>query len=142
MYKILITLLLSFSFLGLNAASFNIDESNSVNKVSLLTINNIQESYFRFNIDVMQRNNWDFRSDIYINSDNFSKKVKADFNGNTISFTLNNEEYLDLLNSEYLFVKSYLQYQDSFYMPDFRNSESYKQLQIESFKESFLEENK
>ena len=141
MLKKLITVILFLSCFGLNAKSFNIDESNSINKVSLLEIKNIKENYFRFDIAVMQRNNWDFRSDIFIESDNLTKKIKADFNGNIISFTLTNEEYLDLLNSEHLHVKSYLNYQDSFYMPLFRENESYKRLQVESFKEDFLSDN-
>lgn len=139
MFKVLISLFFSFHVLSINALTFNVDESNSVNKVSLLKIENIENNYFRFKVNVMQSNNWDFRSNIYITSNNLNKDVIADFNGNEISFTLSNDDYLALLDSEFLYLRSYLQYQDSFYLPPFRETESYKALETERFKESFVE---
>jgi hypothetical protein len=136
MKKIILGIVIIFSSF-LNANTFNIDESNSQNKFSLLKITPIK-NYFRFNIDVMQKNDWSFRTDIFLKSDNLIKKVKADFNGNSISFTLTEEEYLDLLTSEFLFVNTHLKYEDSFYMPLFRNSDSYKKLAVEEFKEDYL----
>lgn len=130
--------MLCFSIFSINAAPFNTDQSNSVNKFSLLKISSINGEYFVFDIDVMQKNNWDFRSDIHLFADNFEKKIKADFNDNTLSFTLTNDEYMEVVNSEYLTVKSFLQYEDSFHMPVFRDSPEYKELYSELFKKSFL----
>jgi len=118
--------------------TFNVDESNSLNKYSLLSITNEENNYFLFSISVMQKNNWDFRSDIYISSETFEKKLKGDFVGNTLSFTLSNEEYMQVVNSEYFTVKSYLNYEDSFYMTPFRDTIEYKTLYSEIFKEDFL----
>ena len=140
MKKIILStlLFLSTSLSAGEFRTFNIDESNSENKYSLLKIEPV-DNYFRFNIDVMQKNKWAFRTDIELESDNLNRQVKAHFRGNTITFTLTEEEYLDLLNSERLFIKTHINYQDSFYMPNFRNTESYKRLAIEEFKSEYIE---
>lgn len=134
--KILLALVLIVINFSLSAKSFEIHESNSVNKISLLTIEEVT-NYFRFNINVMQSNNWKFRRDIYIESENIKEKIKADFIGNTIKFTLTEKQFIDLMEGEFLHIKTYLNYADSFYIPNFRNMEAYEKLKVEKYKNEF-----
>ena len=124
---------------SLSAKDFNIDESNSLNKYSLLKIESVND-YFRFNIYVMQKNNWRFESDIFIESDNLDKKIMATFVNNAIVFSLNEEEFMDLMAGEYLTVRSHLNYEDTFFIPNFRNIPEYERLMVEEFKNQFIED--
>lgn len=138
MFKKFIIICFLFLSVNISAKTFNLDESNSSRKFSLLEIESIDD-YFRFNVHVMQKNNWKFESDIFIVSDNIDKKIMATFFNNTIIFTLSEEEFMDLMTGEYLSIKSHLNYEDSFYLPDFRNVPAYERLKIEEFKNQFIE---
>lgn len=139
MFKKLFILLFLFSCINLNAKNFSMDESNSLNKFSLLEIEPIDD-YFRFNVHVMQRNQWKFKSDVFITSDNLNKKIMADFYNNIIVFSLNEKEFMKVMESEFLTIKSHLNYSDTFYIPNFRDIPAYDSLRIEEFKNKFIEE--
>ena len=102
MFKYLVfSIILLFSFNLSANKTFTLDESNSMNKFSLLEIEPV-EDYFRFKVYVMQNNRWNFKSDIFLKGDNIEKKIKADFFNNVIVFPLNEEEFMSVMEGEFL----------------------------------------
>lgn len=139
MFKYLVfSIVLFFSFNLSANKTFTLDESNSMNKFSLLEIEPIDD-YFRFKVYVMQNNKWNFKSDIFLKGDNIDKKIKADFFNNVIVFPLNEKEFMSVMEGEFLQIRSHLNYQDTFYIPSFRNIPAYEKLKLQEFKNQFNE---
>lgn len=139
MFKYLVfSIILIFSFNLSANKTFTLDESNSMNKFSLLEIEPIDD-YFRLKVYVMQNNNWGFKSDIFLKGDNIEKKIMADFFNNVIVFSLDEKEFMNVMEGEFLQIKSHLNYQDTFYISDFRNLPAYKKIKVQEFKSQFVE---
>ncbi len=109
------------------AADFKIEESNSEKAFSRLTIDKVQD-YYRFTIDVRQKNDWNFNSSLFLNIDGEEKKLEAQYQGNSIIFTVSGEEFLNIMSSERMNVMNFINYEDSFYIPNFRHLPIYKDL--------------
>ncbi len=109
------------------AADFKIEESNSEKAFSRLTIDKVKD-YYRFTIDVRQKNDWNFNSSLFLNIDGEEKKLQAEYQGNSIIFTVSGEEFLNIMSSERMNVMNFINYEDSFYIPNFRSLPVYKNL--------------
>ena len=46
---------------------------------------------------------------------------------------------MSVMEGEFLQIRSHLNYQDSFYIPSFRNIPAYDKLKLQEFKEQFVE---
>ncbi len=126
MKKLILSVLMVCSF-NIFAADFKIEESNSEKAFSRLSIDKV-ENYYRFTIDVRQKNEWNFNSSLFLNIDGEEKKIQAEYQGNSIIFTVKGEDFLNIMSSERMIVKNYINYDDSFYIPNFRALPVYKNL--------------
>lgn len=129
MKKLILSVLMVCSF-NIFAADFKIEESNSEQAFSRLSIDKV-ENYYRFTIDVRQKNDWNFNSSLFLDLDGEEKKIHAEYQGNSIIFTVKGEEFLNIMSSERMTVKNYINYNDSFYIPNFRALPVYKNLNEE-----------
>lgn len=126
MKKIILCIFMSISF-NIFAADFKIEESNSEKAFSKLSIDKVND-YYRFTIDVRQKNNWNFNSSLFLNIDGEEKKIMAEYQGNSIIFTTTGVDFLNIMSSERMTVMNYINYDDSFYIPNFRELPVYKNL--------------
>jgi len=131
--KKLILGVLFFSSLNVFSADFKIEESNSEKAFSKLSIDKV-EDYYRFTIDVRQKNDWNFNSSLFLNIDGEEKKLQAEYQGNSIIFTVSGEEFLNIMSSERLSVMNFINYEDSFYIPNFRSLPVYQNLSEKDIK--------
>lgn len=131
--KKLILGVLFFSSLNVFSADFKIEESNSEKAFSKLSIDKV-EDYYRFTIDVRQKNDWNFNSSLFLNIDGEEKKLQAEYQGNSIIFTVSGEEFLNIMSSERLSVMNFINYEDSFYIPNFRSLPIYQNLSEKDIK--------
>lgn len=131
--KKLILGVLFFSSLNVFSADFKIEESNSEKAFSRLSIDKV-EDYYRFTIDVRQKNDWNFNSSLFLNIDGEEKKLQAEYQGNSIIFTVSGEDFLNIMSSERLSVMNFINYEDSFYIPNFRSLPVYQNLSEKDIK--------
>lgn len=126
MKQIILCIFMSLSF-NILAADFKIEESNSEKAFSKLSIDKVND-YYRFTIDVRQKNDWNFNSSLFLNIDGEEKKIMAEYQGNSIIFTTTGVDFLNIMSSERMTVMNYINYDDSFYIPNFRELPVYKNL--------------